>query len=63
MVRFFRYALRKGREEYIIPAVRIAYATDGGISYTEAKNMGIWELSVVSNELERLSNEAKRKSR
>jgi hypothetical protein len=61
VVCFFRYALNRGPEDYIRPAVRISYGTDGGIGYTEVKNMNIWELSIVSDELDKINKEAKRK--
>lgn len=63
MVRFFRYSLGRGRQDYIRPAVRIAYGTDGGISYETALSMTVWELSIVSDELDRISSEVKRRGR
>ena len=58
---FFRYALNRGREERIRTATRIAYGTDGGVSYSEAINMPVWELSIINDELNKIIKEANRK--
>ena len=58
---FFLYAFRAKKDDYVKLAVRLTYATDGGISYAEAKNMTMWELSVICSELNVLHREAKKK--
>lgn len=63
MVQFFRYALSRGLEDYIRPAVRLSYGTDGGISYDRALEMGVWELSIVSDELDKISKEIRKQRR
>jgi hypothetical protein len=63
VVFFFRYALYRGREERIRTATQIAYATDGGISYTEAKEMNVWELSIVNAEMDKIIRDANRRNK
>jgi hypothetical protein len=57
---FFRYALGRGRADYIRTAVNISTATDGGIGYEVALGLSLWDQSVIADQLTHLNREAKR---
>jgi hypothetical protein len=57
---FFRYALGRGRADYIRTAVNISTATDGGIGYEVVLEQSIWDQSVIADQLDKLNREAKR---
>jgi hypothetical protein len=56
---FFRYALGRGRADYIRTAVNISTATDGGIRYEVVLGLSIWDISIINDQLGRINAQAK----
>jgi hypothetical protein len=57
---FFRYALGRGRADFIRDAVNISTATDGGVSYETVLSMNVWDISLVNDQIDRINKAAKR---
>ena len=63
VLRFFWYRVDWDFEKRIRDCLRAAYASEGAISYSEVKDLTVYEFSVINDELYKLQERAKREAK
>jgi hypothetical protein len=57
--KFFYYAIGLSKAERVRQCLKVAYASEGAITYEAAIRLTLWELSAVDSAIEELQKQAK----